>query len=439
MSRTNRLPITLAAIADLDRRHSTLDPDVRNMVDAAGKLAVEEVLQRNVDPGYTNIALFSIALAAAGAKLWSVPGADKFAEDKLAIVLGLAGDGAVYEYSCPTYSALDLSAAYNARKYAFSNAFAAKADALINHLWKEIALSYHAPTYQLAGPYNRAYGDDMLTYAAGLKYDLYLALDGEYPLPEKMDAAHGWDQAGLMMLADLPIKARPEFQQAPPAERAWTAVGPGDGVHGVRHLFQFRQGNFVLGTVALQDEWKQKRNLVADWRSDAPAPRNFRVGFCIDESNETLPNGFPYASIHFHCQQKSGTALVALVANSGLPANGGCSLAFAIGAKVADAKATPLCIQDGAITAYLYPVSNRRVEFETKRDETTDQRTFRVNRSWSSADAIGSVHVISYLVVFRSSNQLPPVVSHLLINGDNGGSASAEVDGADLSVSFKKE
>jgi hypothetical protein len=428
----------LAMIADLDRKKPCLDDDVRKALDDSGKLAVEEIIRRNVDSGYTNISSLSAALASAGAKYWSVPGADKWADDKLSAVLKLAGDGAVYEYDSPTYSAVDLSGAYMMRQFAYSDAFAAKADQYINHLWKELSLAYHAPSYQLAGPYNRAYGNDMLTYAAGLKYDYYLATDGKYPLPEGLDTGHGWDQGGLGVLASLPIKARPELDITPPADRAWDAAGPDDGFHPVRHLHQHREGNFVLGTVENQDEWKQKRNLVADWRTDTgtDTPPGYRIGFCIDESNETLPGGFPYASIMFRSQQKGSAALVELEITHAIPPSGSCSLVFDTGAKVANPQVSPIVVEDGAITTYLYPVSNGTPAFESHEDDKTDQHVIQVNRDWSTADEVGKVHAISYLVVFRPVGKPEPKVSNLQLKDENGQlSTTATVDGENLSIS----
>ncbi|HEY0257680.1 MAG TPA: hypothetical protein VGC39_09580, partial [Candidatus Methylacidiphilales bacterium] len=170
---------------------------------------------------------------------------------------------------------------------AFSPDFSSKTDAAINHLWKEVALAYQAPTYQLGGPFLRAYGDNMIDYCANLKYWLYLALDGAYPLPDT-DTAHDWGKASLSSLATEAIAPRSEFQLPPVPWRAWDAVGSGKTP--VRHLFQYRKGNFILGTVAMQDEWRQKRNLVAYWRNDGPPPLNMSVGFCIDESNESTPD-----------------------------------------------------------------------------------------------------------------------------------------------------
>jgi len=345
----------------------------------------------------------------------------------------LAGDGEFAEYLSPTYTGVALQGAYMARKFSFSDAFAAKADATINHLWKQVAAAYHAPTFQLGGPYLRAYGDNLLNYAAVLKYFLYLGLDGAYPLPDS-DFEHDWDEAGLLTIADLPISTRPEFKVPAVPWRQWDAVGSGNTP--VRHLSQYREGNFILGTVAFQDEWKQKRNLVAFWRNDAPPPAGFRVGFCIDESNESIP-GFAGEKLHFYSEQKNGTALVAIVASTVVPGQGTSSLVFDVGAVVTAAKdSLPLRIQDGTTTAYLYPVSTGTASFENQPDPP--HHVTRVTRSWNSADVVGSLHVLSYLIVFRPSDQPAPSVSGIMLERKGAEvSAEAQVDGTNISVSFK--
>ena len=422
--------LDLAAILDLDRQHPSLDPDLRSQVKNSCRLAVEEVMRRDVEAGYTNIAFLSIALTAAGEKLLAVPGAGAFAQAKLDAVLARTGDGDFTEYLSPTYSGADLEGAYMARKFAFSDAFASKADAAIDHLWKQIAASYHAPTFQLAGPHSRAYGNDMLQYTALLKYDLYLALGGAYPLPDT-ETEHDWDKPGLFIFADLPIKERPEFKVPPPPWREWT-VGPNQP--SARHLTQYREGNFILGTISPQDEFKQRQNLVAYWRNDDTSPDGFRVGFCIDESNTTLA-GFPGEKLHFYSQQEKGNALVAIVSPAALPETGGCSLVFDSAAAVMDGKGTlPIRIQDGSITAYLYPISAGTSDFESQ----SDTQTLRLTRLWKTADSVNSLNVLAYLIVFRPSDAPAPNVSGLglKVQGD-GAFAEAQVDGTPLSVSFK--
>jgi hypothetical protein len=424
---------TLADITELDRKHPCLEADVREKVDAAGKLAVEAIMHRDVDPGYTNIAILSSAVGAAGQKYWQVPGSGEWAQAKLDAVMAMADKGEFYEYRSPTYDAVDLTGAYLAQRFAFSEAYAAKANATIDHLWQQIAASYHAPTFQLGGPYCRSYGDNMLEYAAGLKYDLYLALDGQYPLPDT-ETDHEWDKGGNVLTCDLPITVRPEFKLAPEPWRVVTAVGPATSPQ--RKLSQYRDGDFILGTVNYQDEWKQKRNLVADWRNDGPAPLGMSVGFCIDESNETAPDGFPGAKIHFYCQQEKSAALVALVGTTDIPKHPGSEcLVFAPSAEVTIPKdAGPVKIVYGSITTYLYPITADTVVHET----TKDARTVKVTRSWTTADAVGDLHVLSYLAVFRPSDQPAPTVSDIVLHSEAGvGSASAVVDGTKLSVSFK--
>ena len=366
--------LTLAGIIDLDRQHPCLDPDVRSQVENATRLAVQEVIRRNINQGYTNIALISVALASAGEKFLAVPGAGAWAQAKLDALNGLADDGEFTEYLSPTYTGVAVGGAYAARKFAFSPAFAATVDTTIDHLWKQVALSYHAPTYQLGGPYCRDYGDNMIDYGADLKYWLYLGLDGNYPLSET-DTAHDWAKLGLFAVATTPISPRPEFKQPPVEWRQWTAVGsPGSASNEdnslVRHFSQYREGNFILGTVANQDEWKQKRHLVAFWRNDGPPPLNMSVGFCMDESNEAIQEampGFAGEKVRFYSQQVKDAALVALVAPGTVPVKAVSTLVFDTGA-VMDEKDgfSPFRIQDGTVTAYLYPVSNGSVQFGTQ-------------------------------------------------------------------------
>ena len=426
--------LTLADVISLDRRQPCLDPDIRILVEQAGRLSVEAVLHRDVEAGYTNIAFLSIALAAAGEKLWSMPGAGAWSEAKLDAVLALAGDGEFAEYLSPTYAAVSLHGAYAALKYSFSDTFNAKAGKAVDHLWKQIAASYHPPTFQLAGPHLRSYGDDMLLYAAGLKYFLLLALPDGYPLPEGQND-HDWDFAGLFTVTDMPITVRPEFATPSVTLREWTAVGSGQTP--VRHLSQYKDSLFTLGTVAFQDEWKQKRNLVAYWRNEASpgvaVPGNVRVGYCIDESNETI-TGFPGAKVNFYSRQDKGTALVALIAPASAPVQGTASLVFDPGAAPADGETSPYRIIDGSVTTYLYPVSPSAALFTGQ----ADGKTFRMNRPWTAADTVGNHKVLSYLVVFRRADQPAPKVSGLALKTDgNDITAEANVDGLPLSVSFK--
>ena len=422
--------IALAQIVNLDRRRPCLDPDVRTLVENSLRLAVIASMRRDADPSYTNIALLTTALTAAGDKLLHMPMTAAFSEAKLDAVMKLADDSEYAEYLSPTYGAVDMSGAYLAKQFAFSDAFAAKAEANIDHLWKQFALSYHAPTDQLLGPFARSYGDNMLDYTAGLKYMLYLALNGDYPLPDT-ERDHDWDKAGLVTVCTLPITVRDEFKLPHPAWREFDSAG----LYATRHLSQFRKENFALGTVATQDEWKQKRNLVAYWRNDdASAPNGFNVGYCIDESNETLVN-YPGQYVSFLSHQDKGSAIVGLVAVKGVPQDpAGLSLVFDKSATATGgAGGQPLKVDDGTITTYIYSISGSARSLDGKADE----KTFHVARPWNTADDLGTRHVLSYLIVFRPHDQPAPKVTAITLHGDTTGSfASAKVDGNEIRVSL---
>jgi len=447
--------LTLAFILDLDRQKPCLDPDLRGQVENAVRLAAQEVMRRNINQGYTNIALMSVALASAGEKMVAVPGAGAWAQAKLDALNALADDGEFAEYLSPTYTGVALEGAYAARKFASSPAFTASVDTTVNHLWKQVAAAYHAPTYQLGGPYCRAYGDNMLDYGSSLKYFLYLALDGDYPLADT-DIAHDWAKPDGFFLATLPVSARPEFKQPPVSWRQWTAVGSpgsndqaGNGL--VRHLSQYRAGNFILGTVSTQDEWKQKRNLVAFWRNDGPPSLNMSVGVCMDESNEAIQEampGFAGEKVHFFCQQVKDAAIVGLVARGAYPSKAAATLVFNENVTMDGKAGIPFRVQDGTVTAYLYPVTNGSVQFGTQlhtlpmpngqdywQVRHIPTRISRATWPWSNSDLVGSAHVISYLIVFRPTDQPAPNVSDLVLKEDAGGvSASASVDGAGLAL-----
>ncbi|HEX4141689.1 MAG TPA: hypothetical protein VHY09_15175, partial [Candidatus Methylacidiphilales bacterium] len=167
--------------------------------------------------------------------------------------------------------------------------------------------------------------------------------------------------------------------------------------------------------------------------------------------NESIP-GFPGEQIHFYSQQVKNAALVAL-ATTANPAGDVTTLVFDEDAEI-DAKdgSSPLRIRDGSITAYLYPVTNRKVQYAVQYKTYpmfNGQDYFnvrpvpysinRVMRFWDSCDGVGNVRVMAYLIVFKPSDQAPPSVTGLALGPGAGGiTASAKVDGAPLSVAFQR-
>ncbi len=89
------------------------------------------------------------------------------------------------EYNSPTYTALDLWFLAQAAEFAGDEEFRSLAQFLEERLWTNIAMHWHEPTQQFAGPFSRAYAEDSLggfsalhcTFGFAFQKDIYLNPD----------------------------------------------------------------------------------------------------------------------------------------------------------------------------------------------------------------------------------------------------------------------
>jgi len=421
----------IAAILDLDDHEGhLLSPEIRKQTEEALRHAVQFTIRRDVAPDYINICLLSASVAAAGDKMLHVPGARDFALSKLYWLLTRMQPGTTLtEYLAPTYYGVDISSAYAIKYYADSPELLAAANRVIDFFWQDVASSYDAPAFNLGGPQSRSYGDNMLEYAAGLKYCLAYALNGNYPLSMDTEVGNSWDQAGLFGMATAQIEPRPEFQQPTVPWRTIQVMNrPG------MIASQFRKDAFMLGSISAQSVWQQQRNVVAYWPITQPSPD---VGYVLDESALTLGNGYA----HFYSTQDQDSVLVALTGKMPTPASGGLRLVFN---SLADCKTPPsdpsasYQIEDGGVTIYVYPVSASPGAAMTFRKDDTAKRGY-LERPWTNADQSGNVGVLGYLITFRlpGESEPPHVAKPTLTATDKGVVLTANVNGKDLTLNAK--
>lgn len=255
----NILGLILAHEAEAAR----LSPELRLRVETAFRRCVEGTLRRNVSPSYTNIALLSAAVAAQGEFLFQLPGAKTFADRKTAeVVTRIRQAGSFDEYLSPTYYGTNLDAIYSLRRFS-SGQRAADADELLELTWRDIEAAYHPSTYQLGGPHSRAYGDNLLDYAASLKQYLFLALGGDYPLAAA-EVHHSHDNAFCMMRSRNPVSPRPKLTQPKATFRKLSVPDQRKAGKNLQ-LRQYSTPALHLGSISEQDEWIQRRNLLAYW------------------------------------------------------------------------------------------------------------------------------------------------------------------------------
>jgi hypothetical protein len=155
-------------------------------IDNAIRRAAIGALARGLSASYTNIALMhAFMLCFAGKRLneagWYAEG-ERMAREVYRL---FKQHDAFAEYNSPTYYGTDLYALALWRSYpCISSLLAQWGSEMEATLWRDVAQFYHADLRNLAGPYDRSYGMNMLDYVALVGVWMRLVLDKtRAPLP----------------------------------------------------------------------------------------------------------------------------------------------------------------------------------------------------------------------------------------------------------------
>ena len=292
---------------------SVLSARVTKRVVESVARACEAIQTRNVNPGYTNIAMLSASVLTAGGE-WI--GSGEFVEEgrrklrELTKYLNLTG--AFQEYNSPTYYAVSLSAACWMRMFCGDEEIQDLAMRLESRLWRLIAAHYHSATCQLSGPHARAYGSLLQPYAAGVTYYLYRVLGDAFDLGEHETHGHDSSYAGLAAVQEVncPDEAL-ELMQNSRGSRGviGTVLTEGDRVDEA-YQGRFEQTTswltdcYALGSVNAKDTWSQRRNLALFWHQTNGRPAAITEG--VWENDEPAPYG---RGARFRSVQREGKVL----------------------------------------------------------------------------------------------------------------------------------
>ena len=174
------------------------------------------------------------------------------------------------EYNSPTYTALDLWWLALIAEYAQDAGARRCARFLEERLWLEVALFYHAPSQQFAGPHSRSYLDDSLGGWSGIHCTMAIALDEPLFLEPQRALAIGHPSAILqnslpaITRFHVPAEARRlAFDKPLPLLLRLTTYGESyhenhaarrfeDGLYpgGWSELVSYQTAEFALGTAA---------------------------------------------------------------------------------------------------------------------------------------------------------------------------------------------
>lgn len=281
-----------------------LPEDLQRAMQQSVKYASRAIRRRDVQPGYTNIAIMGGGVCAAVGELTDDQQMLRYGRERLQrTVQHAVHHGGFNEYNSPTYTMVALRECERTLHLVRDPPTREAAEALRRIAWQTIADSFHPVTGQWAGPHSRAYDNHLSPSSAA-----YLAeqTGADIPVHPTRLVKAGPRMVDLFPHLPCPPELCSRFQRLPdhPLElrRTFTRDSSGDPtVIGTTWL----SGDACLGSVNRSTFWTQRRVLIGYWKTKADRAVVFRMRF--------LHDGRDFASIGATIQQLGPRAVIALV------------------------------------------------------------------------------------------------------------------------------
>ncbi len=202
----------------LDEFPLLLPDDLKTDMMTAIHKAAEGASTRNVDPGYTNIALMSAFLLDYAGDQFDISAWREQAYTMAQAIHNLfRRTNTFWEYNSPTYYGVDFFALALWRIYGLTREMRKLGAEMEADLWRDVAQFYHAGMKNLCGPYDRSYGMDMTVYLAVLGLSIAAVVPPQHaPLPNpKTVFGHAGDFYFMppigLLTPSIPNDALPHF------------------------------------------------------------------------------------------------------------------------------------------------------------------------------------------------------------------------------------
>jgi len=251
-----------------------LPDDLREAMRASLGHAARAIRKRDVQPGYTNIAIMGGGVTAAAGEVLGDADLLAYGRDRLRkSVEHAAYHGGFNEYNSPTYTMVALREAERALHLVKDPAAREAAESLRRTAWQTIADSFHPGTRQWAGPHSRAYADTIS------------------------------DRLARELAERCPADLAPRFRALPqdPLQVRRTSIRaqtPEASTVGTTWL----TAEACLGSVNRSSFWTQRRPLLAYWKADGGGVAVLRLRF--------LHDGRDFASMGVAAAQEGPRVLV---------------------------------------------------------------------------------------------------------------------------------
>jgi hypothetical protein len=275
----------------LTHRHRLPD-SLNQKIDQAIQNAARAIQQRDVGPGYTNIAIMGTFVTFAASELYSLEEMNRYARRRMQRFYDFTLEHQGFtEYNSPTYTRVAMDELSRMRRYIQDEEMRRLIDEVYRMGWGLIADHFHAPTRMLAGPHSRTYHTadqerfrKLIQEASGGKIQF-----SDYEV----------DFYDPRLSHEIPLDLISRFTQLE-EKREVKSLFRNDQppIYGTTYL----SPDFALGSVNRSSFWNQRRNLLAYWGS----PED--VSFV---NLRFLHDGYDFSAVQFFSQQQENKVLVA--------------------------------------------------------------------------------------------------------------------------------
>jgi hypothetical protein len=270
-----------------DRLPATLQEKIRQAL----ILAANAIRKRDVQPGYTNIAIMGTYVTYVTSHLFDLPEMQEYAANRLNKFYNYTLERGFTEYNSPAYTIVALDELDRMKRHIVAKDSKPKIDSLYAIGWNIVARHYHQPSGQWAGPHSRSYNSLATPSFYGI---LKQASGGKINLPGATD------RNDLKIKHIIPSYLLPYFLSPvfPRTERD-SLVKEDPAIIGTTYLTK----EYALSTASRSSLWNQRRPFLAYWGTEA-RPYYLQV--------RMLRDFYDFSSASFYGDQKGNNVLAAV-------------------------------------------------------------------------------------------------------------------------------
>ncbi len=266
--------IGAAIIVMLSRHAGRLPESFRKRLEEALGHAARSIFRRNVDPGYTNIAIMGGCVVSAAGELLAEPWLLDYGRRRLKAVVELAKfHGAFNEFNSPTYTIVAIEECERLLAVVKDQEARQRAVELLEIAWGTVSEHFHAPSSQWCGPHARAYSDRLTARTAawiaertGAKIEAHPSMRTE-----------GIDRIDPIPAVPCPAKFKPRFTDAPADATIRSRFFRKEPESASSWACSWMDAEACLGSMNAGSFWNQSRPLIGYWASKEDPAAVFRL------------------------------------------------------------------------------------------------------------------------------------------------------------------